>query len=116
MSAACICPDVPSLEGVATIPTEPLVCGCCGTPLRLTCDGECGPEHVRGAFAAVAAKNAKSVRVVSAPECGRCHRPMPKKTGRPAKFCDACLTPAELEARDAKRLINNRTREEERNA
>jgi len=118
MSTTCICPDTPSLEGVATIPTEPLRCQCCGTPLRLTCDGECGEEHVRGAFAqsreqlraTIPVGNSNRVGKSTEPsapsECARCHQPIERKQGRPPKCCDDCLTPAERNRREAKQVYN----------
>lgn len=42
MSAAvCRCPEMRDLAPSSPIPTRPLACACCGTALRLTCDG-CG--------------------------------------------------------------------------
>lgn len=51
MSAACVCPDV-QLDPTHPIPADPLRCACCGSPIVLTCAGECGTEHVRAAFGA----------------------------------------------------------------
>jgi hypothetical protein len=114
MSATCICPDIESFEGVATIPTEPLRCGCCGSPLRLTCDGDCGEQHIRGAFAAVAKSNGREKSTADSEwtmwECRRCLGPIPRKVGRAPKYCDACPRPAERARRDAKQIANEAVR------
>lgn len=119
MSAACICPDTPSLDEVATIPADPLRCGCCGSPLRLTCDGECGDEHVRGAFETAraqlragmpAGKQERHAPARVAWECVRCRRPIERRLGRPPKFCESCLTPAERRRIEYKREYNDQVR------
>lgn len=93
--SACLCPDVD--VGRATIPSEPLKCGCCGKPLELTCAGECGPKHVRAAFKVPKPPREKIVKAPPAPwVCGRCRGEIPKKRGRAPKYCVACRTPEEL--------------------
>lgn len=99
MSSTCVCPDAD--VNTATIPSDPLVCGCCGSPLRITCDGECGGEHVRAAFA-------KNTHVDWF--CDRCHQPIPKKRGRPPKYCENCLTPEERARLEYQRAANEAAR------
>jgi hypothetical protein len=109
---ACLCPDV-ALEATHPIPSTPLTCGCCGEPLELTCAGRCGEQHVRAAFAAAAPPKRIIERVTVEKRehrCGRCEAPLPKRTGRPAKYCDDCLTPRERELREAQRAANEAAR------
>lgn len=93
----CACPDLDVSNG---IPTEPIKCACCGGVLRLTCASECGERHVTAALenAAHPGKNRR--------ECARCLMPLPKARGRPRKFCDECLTPAERKQLEHTRAWN----------
>lgn len=98
---ACLCPDA-SLDAVHPIPTDVIRCGCCGSPVRLTCDGECGEQHIRATF------TNKPVPWV----CPRCNRPIPRKRGRAPKCCDDCRTPAEMAHIEEMRAYNERKRKE----
>jgi hypothetical protein len=41
-------------------------------------------------------------------QCGRCHRAIPPRAGRPPKVCDDCLTPAERRERRSVAAYNQR--------
>lgn len=106
----CRCPIFPVLDGTQPVGAS-VRCSCCGTPLRLTCDG-CNSEPA-GIPAVVsegplAEWKRPDVLALAPNECERCHQLIPRGRGRPPKVCDGCLSGTERAQREAKRRQKER--------
>lgn len=98
------------MEPTDPVPTGPIVCGCCGHPLELSCPGQCGAEHADAALAAAAAalnpaahvgaprRRRTAVRApLPAKSCKQCESPFIPITKR-AAFCPTCRAAVKPEA------------------
>lgn len=88
---------------------DPVCCAHCGTPLELHCPHGHPPEP----FQIGRPPRVTAPREPHEARCGRCRRELPRKLGRPRRFCDECLTPAERRALEQKRAWGARKRREE---
>src|SRR4051812_24936079 len=100
-STRCDCPE---LQPVESVPSEPIRCGCCGSPLEPTCARAGGKKHVGRAIRnsgrrPLAAEGAKLRRPHqwSTKLCARCGETFQPTGGRDS-LCTECKRIRALEA------------------
>jgi hypothetical protein len=103
MTAPTRC-DCPELQPLESVPTEPVRCGCCGSPLELTCAGACGKKHIGRALRRAttratlpADRKPRRPHQWSKKACGKCGASFQPTGGRDF-LCAGCKKDRALEA------------------